>query len=63
MDYIGVGPVWWTGSKDVSTKEMVGVDGVGEVLDVVAEWEQREGKEVGVVAIGERGTRLENRST
>ncbi|CED85256.1 thiamine biosynthetic bifunctional enzyme [Phaffia rhodozyma] len=31
-DYIGVGPVWWTGSKDVSKKIILGVRGVEDVV-------------------------------
>jgi thiamine-phosphate diphosphorylase/hydroxyethylthiazole kinase len=53
VDYVGIGAVWWTGSKDLKGKLCLGVDGVGEVLDVLAEGEKRNGKVVKSVAIGE----------
>ncbi|ODN94721.1 hydroxyethylthiazole kinase [Cryptococcus wingfieldii CBS 7118] len=36
VDYVGIGAVWPTGSKDVSKKKMLGPDGVGEILDLLA---------------------------
>lgn len=46
-DYVGVGAVWPTGSKDVTKKVKLGPDGVGRVLDVLAE------SKTPAVAIGE----------
>lgn len=45
-DYVGVGPVWATKSKDVSAKRLQGPEGVGQVLDELA------GTGVQSVAIG-----------
>jgi thiamine-phosphate diphosphorylase/hydroxyethylthiazole kinase len=45
-DYVGIGPVWPTGSKDVSKKVLLSPEGVGAVLDVLA------GTGVEAVAIG-----------
>lgn len=53
VDYVGIGAVWWTGSKDLKGKLCLGVDGVGEVLDVLAEGEKQKGKVIKSVAIGE----------
>lgn len=53
VDYVGIGAVWWTGSKDLKGKLCLGVDGVGEVLDILAEAEKRNGKVIKSVAIGE----------
>jgi thiamine-phosphate diphosphorylase/hydroxyethylthiazole kinase len=52
VDYVGIGAVWETKSKDVSGKVMLGPEGVGEVLDVLAEGENETGKSVKSVAIG-----------
>jgi thiamine-phosphate diphosphorylase/hydroxyethylthiazole kinase len=52
IDYVGIGAVWWTGSKDLKGKLCLGVDGVGEVLDVIAEGEKENGKIIKSVAIG-----------
>jgi thiamine-phosphate diphosphorylase/hydroxyethylthiazole kinase len=52
IDYVGIGAVWWTGSKDLKGKLCLGVDGVGEVLDVIAEGEKENGKTIKSVAIG-----------
>ncbi|GFZ48720.1 hypothetical protein JCM24511_06469 [Saitozyma sp. JCM 24511] len=45
-DYVGIGPVWATGSKDVSAKVKLAPEGVGRVLEVLA------GTGVEAVAIG-----------
>lgn len=45
-DYVGVGAVWDTGSKDVTKKKKLGPAGCGKVLDVLA------GSGVKSVAIG-----------
>ncbi|WWD19599.1 hydroxyethylthiazole kinase [Kwoniella shandongensis] len=45
-DYVGIGAVWPTGSKDVRNKKMLGPEGVGEILDILA------GTGVKSVAIG-----------
>lgn len=37
LDYVGVGAVWSTASKDVSKKVMLGPSGAGEILDVIAD--------------------------
>lgn len=55
MDYVGIGPVWETKSKDVSKKVVLGPSGVGKILDVLAEGT---GKRVKSVAIG--GVHLPN---
>ncbi|KAK8853182.1 hydroxyethylthiazole kinase [Kwoniella newhampshirensis] len=34
-DYVGIGAVWPTGSKDVRNKKMLGPEGVGEILDIL----------------------------
>ncbi|WVQ84483.1 hydroxyethylthiazole kinase [Cryptococcus sp. DSM 104549] len=34
-DYVGIGAVWPTNSKDVRNKKMLGPDGVGEILDLL----------------------------
>ncbi|KIR62454.1 hydroxyethylthiazole kinase [Cryptococcus bacillisporus CA1873] len=34
-DYVGIGAVWPTDSKDVTKKKMLGPDGVGEILDLL----------------------------
>ena len=52
IDYVGIGAVWWTGSKDLKGKLCLGVDGVGEVLDVIAEGERKNDKVIKSVAIG-----------
>ncbi|KAK4686500.1 thiamine-phosphate diphosphorylase / hydroxyethylthiazole kinase, partial [Tremellales sp. Uapishka_1] len=52
-DYVGIGAVWATGSKDVSGKTMLGPDGVGAILDVLA------GKGIQSVAIGEWPSRFD----
>lgn len=44
---MGIGPVWPTGSKDISKKVLLGPEGVGGILDVLA------GSDVKAVAIGE----------
>lgn len=46
-DYVGIGAVWPTGSKDVTAKVKLAPDGVGAILDVLA------GTGVESVAIGE----------
>lgn len=54
IDYVGVGAVWETQSKDVTGKVMLGPEGVGEVLDVLAEEEKEAGgRKMATVAIGE----------
>jgi thiamine-phosphate diphosphorylase/hydroxyethylthiazole kinase len=50
-DYVGIGPVWATGSKDVSAKVKLAPEGVGRVLEVLA------GTGVEAVAIGESESR------
>lgn len=50
-DYVGIGAVWPTNSKDVRAKPKLGPDGVGKILDVLPE-------SVGSVAIG--GISLQN---
>jgi len=35
-DYVGIGPVWSTNSKDVTHKRILGCDGVGSILEVLA---------------------------
>ena len=35
-DYVGIGPVWSTNSKDVTHKKILGCDGVGSILEVLA---------------------------
>lgn len=45
-DYVGIGPVWSTNSKDVTHKKILGCDGVGSILEVLA------GTGVEAVAIG-----------
>lgn len=55
MDYVGIGAVWETKSKDVSGKIMLGPQGVGEVLDVLAVGEKETGRSIKSVAIGEYG--------
>ena len=45
-DYVGIGPVWSTNSKDVTHKKILGCDGVGAILEVLA------GTGVEAVAIG-----------
>ncbi|WVO14242.1 hydroxyethylthiazole kinase [Cryptococcus depauperatus] len=37
VDYVGIGPVWPTHSKDVKNKKILGPDGVGEILDLLDE--------------------------
>lgn len=56
VDYVGIGAVWWTGSKDLKGKLCLGVDGVGEVLDIIAEGEMENGKIIRSVAIGKSHT-------
>lgn len=46
-DYVGIGPVWPTNSKDVTKKKILGCDGVGAILDALA------GTGVDAVAIGQ----------
>lgn len=46
-DYIGIGAVWPTQSKDLKGKQVLGPDGVGLVLDALSE------QDVPAVAIGE----------
>lgn len=59
IDYVGIGAVWETKSKDVSGKTMLGPSGVGEVLDVLAEEEKKSGRtKMRSVAIGECPVRL-----
>lgn len=48
VDYVGIGAVWNTTSKDVSGKIMLGPGGVGEILDILAQSE----KMIKSVAIG-----------
>ena len=55
VDYVGIGAVWETKSKDVSGKIMLGPEGVGEVLDVLALGEKETGRSIKSVAIGEYG--------
>lgn len=50
-DYVGIGAVWATQSKDVRGKLKLGPDGVGKILDLLP-------KEMGSVAIG--GIGLQN---
>ena len=50
VDYVGIGAVWQTTSKDVSGKIMLGPAGVGEILDVLA---QSPNRSIKSVAIGE----------
>ncbi len=45
-DYVGIGAVWDTASKDVKGKKLLGPQGVGEILDVL------HGTAVKSVAIG-----------
>ena len=45
-DYVGIGAVWPTGSKDVTAKVKLAPEGVGAVLEELA------GTGVGSVAIG-----------
>lgn len=47
VDYVGIGAVWDTSSKDLKGKKSLGPDGIGEILDVLA------GTGVEAVAIGE----------
>jgi thiamine-phosphate diphosphorylase/hydroxyethylthiazole kinase len=47
-DYLGIGPVWPTTSKDVTGKQQLGPMGVGKILEVLS------GTGVEAVAIGER---------
>lgn len=56
-DYVGVGAVWDTGSKDVRGKRKLGPAGAGKVLDVLA------GSGVQSVAIGESRNAAESRVT
>lgn len=51
-DYVGIGPVWPTGSKDVSKKVLLGPEGVGTILDHLA------GTPLKAVAIGELSSAL-----
>lgn len=46
-DYVGIGAVWDTSSKDLKGKIPLGPEGVGEILDELA------GTGVSAVAIGE----------
>lgn len=46
-DYIGIGAVWYTTSKDLKGKLAMGPEGVGAILDVTA------GTGVQAVAIGQ----------
>ncbi|WRT70239.1 hydroxyethylthiazole kinase [Kwoniella shivajii] len=46
LDYIGIGAVWETGSKDIKGRKTLGPDGVGEILDVI------QGHGIKSVAIG-----------
>jgi len=46
VDYIGIGPVWFTQTK-TDLKPVVGVRGIGEILDCL------NGTDVKSVAIGE----------
>jgi thiamine-phosphate diphosphorylase/hydroxyethylthiazole kinase len=48
-DYVGVGAVWHTVSKDLKGRSSLGPDGVGEILDILA------GTGIDAVAIGEFG--------
>lgn len=47
LDYVGIGAIWSTQSKDVSKKVMLGPAGAGEILDIIADSGLRS------VAIGE----------
>jgi len=46
-DYVGIGAVWHTSSKDLKGRSSLGPDGVGEILDILA------GTGIEAVAIGE----------
>ncbi|WVR00279.1 hydroxyethylthiazole kinase [Kwoniella sp. CBS 9459] len=46
LDYIGVGAVWPTGSKDTKGRKSLGPDGTGEILDII------HGSGIEAVAIG-----------
>ncbi|WVR07680.1 hydroxyethylthiazole kinase [Kwoniella sp. DSM 27419] len=46
LDYVGVGAVWPTGSKDTKGRKSLGPDGVGEILDILS------GTGIEAVAIG-----------
>ena len=35
VDYVGIGPVWWTTSKTLQ-KDVIGVRGVGAILSVLS---------------------------
>jgi thiamine-phosphate diphosphorylase/hydroxyethylthiazole kinase len=50
VDYVGIGAVWRTTSKDVSKKVMLGPEGVGKILDLLHEGSRGSIKSV---AIGE----------
>lgn len=52
-DYVGIGPVWHTTSKDLKGKPGLGPDGVGEIL------EELSGTMVQAVAIGKWNARPE----
>lgn len=45
-DYVGIGAVWHTVSKDLKGRKSLGPEGVGEILDVLA------GTGIQAVAIG-----------
>jgi hypothetical protein len=50
VDYVGIGAVWRTTSKDVSKKVMLGPEGVGKILDLLHDGS---GGSIKSVAIGE----------
>ncbi len=47
LDYVGLGAVWPTGSKDLKGKQTKGPEGIGALLDVFA------GTSISTVAIGQ----------
>jgi thiamine-phosphate diphosphorylase/hydroxyethylthiazole kinase len=51
-DYVGIGAVWQTTSKDVSAKVMLGPTGVGEILDVLEDNHPAGTRNLRSVAIG-----------
>jgi len=51
-DYVGIGAVWDTKSKDLKGKKAMGPDGVGEILDILS------GTGVDAVAIGKSPQRF-----
>jgi thiamine-phosphate diphosphorylase/hydroxyethylthiazole kinase len=35
VDYVGIGPIWWTDSKKLTT-DVVGVRGIGAILEMLS---------------------------